>query len=164
MRLKQRVGYRFVKGDLKFTPKTLLSQTAINFAVGFVNSLAGVGPGVVLMVLMMKLNMHPMVAERTANLVAAVITCASSICAVYYGELPVDYAACFGLISVIATAYGMKLRDWILNKSGGSYSILVLLLFLMILTTFVSTSTLNLIAITGKVQAGEPVLVFKSYC
>jgi len=158
------VGYRFVKGDLKFTPKTLLTQSAINFAVGLVNSLAGVGPGVVLMVLMMKLNMHPVVAERTANFVATSITLSSAICAVYYEELPVDYAAVFGFISMIATTQGMKMREWMINKSGGRYSNLVLMLLVMILVTFVSTSTLNLIAILGKIEAGEPVLEFRSYC
>ena len=102
--MKLRVGYRFVKGDLKFTPKTLLTQSAICFVVGFVNSLAGVAPGVVLMVLMMKLGMHPEVAARTGSMVSTAICLSSAICAVYYGELPVDYAAVFAFTSMIATA------------------------------------------------------------
>ena len=56
------------------------------------------------------------------------------------------------------------MRDWMISKSGGRYSNLVLMLLLVILVTFVSTSTLNLIAISGKMQAGEPVLEFRSYC
>ena len=58
----------------------------------------------------------------------------------------------------------MTLRNWILKNCGGRYSVLVLLLFLMICATFLSTTTLNLMAITAKVKAGEPVLEFRSYC
>jgi len=41
---------------------------------------------------------------------------------------------------------------------------MVLLLLLIILTTFTSTSTLNLLDILSKIEAGEPVLDFRSYC
>ena len=162
--MKKKVGYKFVKGDLRYTAKTLVTQNAVNFAVGFANALAGVGPGVMLQVIMMKMNMHPMVAERTGNLVAGVITTSSSICALYYQELPMDYGAVFGISAIIATTQGMTLRNWILKKSGDRYSVLVLLLFLMICCTFFSTTTLNLMDITTKMKAGEPVLEFRSYC
>ena len=102
--MKKKVGFRFVKGDLKYTTKTLITQNVVNFAVGFSNALAGVGPGVMLQVIMMKMNMHPMVAERTGNLVAGVITTSSSICALYYQELPLDYGAVFGISAIIATS------------------------------------------------------------
>ena len=112
LKLKQRVGFKFVKGDLKYTPKMLLGISTMTFCVGFANALAGVGPGVMLQVLMMKkLSMHPMVAERTGNLLAGIITTSAFICAYYYGELPLGYGAVFGLTASIGTAKGMGLRD-----------------------------------------------------
>ena len=108
--------------------------------------------------------MHPIVSERTSNLVASVITCAAAICSVYYEELPVDYGILFGLISMIAAVIGMRCQGEILRKSGGRYSILVLMLFVMVLVTFVGTTALNLVTITEKAKAGLPILKFKSYC
>ena len=90
----------------------LLGIATMTFCVGFANALAGVGPGVMLQVLMMKkLSMHPMVAERTGNLLAGIITTSAFICAYYYGELPLGYGAVFGLTASIGTAKGMGLRD-----------------------------------------------------
>ena len=78
--------------------------------------------------------------------------------------MPVDYGAMFGLISMIAAVIGMRLQADILRKTGGRYSILVLILFIMILVTFVATTSLNLVTISEKASAGLPVLKFKSYC
>ena len=78
--------------------------------------------------------------------------------------MPVDYGAMFGLISMIAAVIGMRLQGDILRKSGGRYSILVLILFIMILVTFVATTTLNLVTISEKAKAGLPLFEFKSYC
>jgi len=78
--------------------------------------------------------------------------------------MPVDYGAMFGLISMIAAVIGMRLQADILRKTGGRYSILVLILFIMILVTFVATTSLNMVTISEKANAGLPVLKFKSYC
>ena len=142
--LKKKLGYEFVTGDLDCTPKILFRVALTAFAVGFANALAGAGPGVMLQIEMLKMDIHPRVVERTANYVAFIMTLCSSMTAVFYNELPVDYALVFGLMSMIATMLGTVLRDVVINKTQGRGSILVLMLFIMIILTFISTTSISL--------------------
>ena len=103
-------------GDLNCTPKMLLKVALTAFLVGIANALAGVGPGVMLQIEMLKMNIHPRVVERTANYIAFIMTLCSSMTAVFYNELPLDYAIVFGLMSMIATLIGKVLRDVIIDK------------------------------------------------
>ena len=162
--LKKKVGYEFVAGDLDCTPKILFKVALTAFVVGFANALAGVGPGVMLQIEMLKMDIHPRVVERTANYIAFIMTLCSSMTAVFYDELPMDYAIVFGLMSMIATILGTMFRDVIIKKYQGRSAILVLLLFFMIIVTFISTTSISLHQIILKQEAGEKILEFKSYC
>ncbi len=142
----------------------LLKVALTAFLVGFANALAGVGPGVMLQIEMLKMDIHPRVVERTANYIAFIMTLCSSITAVFYDKLPLDYAVVFGLMSMIATVLGKVFRDVIIEKQQGRSAILVLLLFLMIVATFISTTSISLNQFIQKQQASQKIFQFKSYC
>ncbi len=97
-----------------------------------------------LQVIMLKNNMQTKVVDRTANMVACFITFSSTASAAFYGELPVDYAIVIALMSMIATVIGTWMREVVLAKMQGRYSCLVLMLFILIVITFISSASINL--------------------
>jgi len=103
-KLKVHVNYTFVEGDLKYTPKVMFSLAVMTFFVGFSNACAGVAPGIFLQVIMISMGLHPLVSERTCNYIACSVSCTAGISAIYYKQMPYDYALAFSLISMFATA------------------------------------------------------------
>ncbi len=103
-----------------------------------------------LQVIMLKNNMQPKVVDRTANMIACFITATSTASAAFYGELPVGYAIVIALMSMIATVMGTWMREVVLVKTKGRYSCLVLMLFILIVVTFISSASLNLQKIIEK--------------
>jgi len=99
-----KVNYTFVEGDLKYTPKLMFSLALGTFFVGFSNAAAGVAPGILLQVVMLSMGLHPQVSERTCNFIATSVSCTAGISAIYYKQMPYDYALAFSLISMFATA------------------------------------------------------------
>ena len=112
------------------------------------------------MTIMLKNNMQPKVADRTANFLASIITGSSAASAAFYGELPVDYAIVIALMSIIATIIGLWIRELVLVKTQGRYSFLVLLLFIVIVIIFISSASLNVYKTIEKLQTGQPILQF----
>ncbi len=77
-------------------------------------------------------------------MIACFITGTSTVSAAFYGELPVGYAIVIALMSMIATVIGIWMREVVLVKTQGRYSCLVLMLFIVIVITFISSASINL--------------------
>ena len=62
---KKQIGYQFVLGDLKCTKYNVLLLTLTGFAIGMTAAITGIGPGVMVNAVLLRLDMHPRVAAET---------------------------------------------------------------------------------------------------
>lgn len=62
---KKQLGYEFVPGDFKCTTRNALGLTWLGCLFGFMTAMTGIGPGVMTNALMLKLDVHPLVAGET---------------------------------------------------------------------------------------------------
>ena len=64
-RLKRRLNYRYVEGDVEWTPRNTIIYPCICFFAGFFAGLFGVGGGIVKGPLMLEMGVNPLVASGT---------------------------------------------------------------------------------------------------
>ena len=62
---KKAIDYNFVPGDFKCTVRNVIVLPILAFAVGFVTAMSGVGSGIMLNTILLRLDLHPIVAVET---------------------------------------------------------------------------------------------------
>jgi uncharacterized membrane protein YfcA len=105
-RLKERLGYRYVEGDVAWDPVATIRYPAICAFAGFFAGLFGIGGGIVKGPLMLEMGVHPQVASATSATMILYTSFTATTSFIAFGLLTADYAIVLFLIGIAATAVG----------------------------------------------------------
>eukprot|EP00048_Salpingoeca_helianthica_P009770 m.140050 g.140050 ORF g.140050 m.140050 type:complete len:607 (+) comp14943_c0_seq3:3053-4873(+) len=104
--LKVQVGYRFLPGDIHYTPRrTLLLPLTIVLA-GFVAGYLGIGAGMIVGPFLLYLGLLPMVSTATTSYLTLFTSASATIQYISLGRVPVDYGVTLFLLSMAASLTG----------------------------------------------------------
>jgi len=103
---KQRVGYKYVEGDIQWDGRATIVYPAICCLAGFFAGMFGVGGGIVKGPLMLAMGIHPKVASASSACMILFTSFTATTSFFVFGLLDEQYApVCFG-IGFIATYFG----------------------------------------------------------
>ncbi|CAM9892090.1 unnamed protein product [Ascophyllum nodosum] len=105
-RLKTRINYRYVEGDVEWNPVNTLRYPAVCFFAGFFAGLFGVGGGIVKGPLMLEMGVHPLVAAATSAVMILYTSFTATTSFMVFGLLQEDYAIALFVVGIAATAVG----------------------------------------------------------
>ena len=162
-RFKQHVGYDFKEGDYMWKTKDITKLMLISYLGGVLASLAGIGGGTIFGPLLLGINLHPKVSSATAMNLVLYLALGNVIQYMIGGYMPYLYMIWMALFVVIATLLGQKILKKMINRSGRS-SVIVLILLGVILLAISMTVVFDSISIAKDVRNKVPVWEFGSVC
>ena len=89
---KARTNYKYVKGDIRWSPSNTLKYPAICTVAGFVAGMFGVGGGIVKGPLMLAMNVHPVVSGATSATMILYTSFTATTSFLTFGLVVYDYA------------------------------------------------------------------------
>ena len=104
--LKKRLGYKYRKGDVEWTPANTIIYPCICFFAGFFAGLFGVGGGIVKGPLMLQMGVNPLVASATVAVMIMYTSIAATTMFIAFGTLTWDYAIFLFILGLLATVVG----------------------------------------------------------
>ena len=161
---KKQIGYLFVPGDLKCTNKNAIILTLLGCLIGIISAITGLGAGVMINVILLRLDIHPRVAAETGQFMGLPIGWGAAICMLIYGQLRIDYAIVQGILTIVATHIGIQLQDLTVKRSGGKYQYQVLFMVITVILVCVSSASITALTINERNSQGLPIFRFESYC
>ena len=81
---KKAIDYSFVPGDFKCTVRNVIELPIFAFAVGFITAMSGIGPGIMLNTFLLRLDVHPIVAVETGQILGSYVAVGATICMIIY--------------------------------------------------------------------------------
>ncbi|KAJ1434000.1 sulfite exporter TauE/SafE-domain-containing protein [Ochromonadaceae sp. CCMP2298] len=105
-RLKMRLGYRYMKGDVEWNPTNTIVYPCICFFAGFFAGLFGVGGGIVKGPLMLQMGVNPLVASGTVAVMIMYTSVAATTMFIAFGTLTWDYAMFLFVVGLLSTVVG----------------------------------------------------------
>ena len=105
---KKEIGYQFVPGDLKCTGSNVAKLSLVGCIIGFITALTGIGAGVMTNAVLLRLDVHPLVASETGQAMGGLISFSASLCSLIYGQLKPDYGLVQAALAIIGTLIGMQ--------------------------------------------------------
>ena len=142
----------------------MIKLPAMAFCIGFLTALSGIGPGVMVNAVLLKLDVHPRVATETGQLFGVYVGFRATICMLIYGQIKVDYSFVLNIMTILGTIFGMSIQNMIVERSGGKYQYTVLVMSITVAIVLVSSSSLTIATIIQKHHEGVNILEFKGYC
>lgn len=122
---KKRLGYRFVAGDVEWTPKNTIKYPAMCFFAGFFAGMFGVGGGIIKGPLMLEMGVEPQVSAATSAVMIFFTSLTASTSFWVFGLVTMDYAVVLFVLGLIATAVGQVGVGYLVKKyNRTSYIIL----------------------------------------
>lgn len=122
---KKRLGYRFVAGDVEWSPKNTIKYPALCFFAGFFAGMFGVGGGIIKGPLMLEMGVDPQVSAATSAVMIFFTSLTASTSFWVFGLVRVDYAVPLFVLGLIATAIGQVGVGYLVKKyNRTSYIIL----------------------------------------
>ena len=91
-KLKQRVNYQFVKGDIEWTPSVIVRMLVIAILGGLLSSYVGLGGGIIFGPVMLEFGVHPRVSSSTSMYMVMLSTFVAVVQFFFMGVLPLDYS------------------------------------------------------------------------
>lgn len=115
-KLKKRLRYKFLEGDVEWNPINTITYPCICFFAGFFAGLFGIGGGIVKGPLMLHMGVHPLVASATVAVMIMFTSVAATTMFIAFGTLTWDYAWYFFVIGLLATTVGQFGVSYLVNK------------------------------------------------
>eukprot|EP00752_Nemacystus_decipiens_P012021 g10656.t1 len=115
-RLKAELGFKYVEGDVEWTPLNTVRYPCICFFAGFFAGMFGVGGGIVKGPLMLEMGVHPMVSASTSAVMILYTSFTATTSFIVFGLLKVDYAVPLFFLGLVATAAGQHGTDYLIAK------------------------------------------------
>lgn len=114
--LKGRLRYRYLEGDIEWTPYNTLVYPAICFFAGFFAGMFGIGGGVVKGPLMLQMGVHPMVASATVAVMIMFTSVSATAMYIVFGTLQWDYGYFLFIAGLISTVIGQFGVSYLVDK------------------------------------------------
>lgn len=115
-RLKQRLRYPYVPGDVEWNERNTVVYPCICFFAGIFAGMFGVGGGIVKGPLMLQMGVHPLVTSATVAVMIMFTSVAATAMFMAFGTLKWDYAAYFFVVGLAATAVGQYGVSYLVEK------------------------------------------------
>jgi len=104
--LKQKIGYKYVEGDIRWDGRSTIVYPCICCLAGFFAGMFGIGGGIVKGPLMLAMEVHPAVASATSASMILFTSFTATTSFFVFGLLDPQYGpVCFG-IGFVATYFG----------------------------------------------------------
>eukprot|EP00934_Nitzschia_sp_Nitz4_P008185 Nitzschia sp. Nitz4//scaffold102_size76354//36818//38526//NITZ4_005633-RA/size76354-snap-gene-0.126-mRNA-1//1//CDS//3329532252//8175//frame0 len=104
--VKQRVGYKYLEGDIQWNARNTIVYPVICCLAGFFAGMFGVGGGIVKGPLMLAMGVHPKVASASSACMILFTSFTATTSFIVFGLLDEEYAfVCFA-IGFVATYFG----------------------------------------------------------
>lgn len=113
---KERCGYNYVDGDIKWTPTATILYPIICTLAGFFAGMFGVGGGIVKGPLMLAMGVHPQVSSASSACMILFTSFTATTSFVVFGLLIPDYAAICIIIGFISTLIGQVVLNYLMAK------------------------------------------------
>ncbi|CAB9522502.1 Sulfite exporter TauE/SafE family protein [Seminavis robusta] len=141
-KIKQRVGYQYVEGDIKWDARATIVYPCVCCLAGFFAGMFGVGGGIVKGPLMLAMGVHPAVSSASSACMILFTSFTATTSFVVFGLLVQDYAIVCFLLGFFATFIGQVGLAYLMKKSQRNsyiaFSIGGVVLLSAILMTFQS--------------------------
>lgn len=162
-RMKTEVGYQFIEGDLKATPKNLSSMIAVSFFGSIFASFSGLGPGMVFCPALIMIGIESQVGTATGMYLTMFTTLASTIQMVIHKRIKLDYAGYVLAMTASGTLIGLFFQRYMVD----TYKRVSYQNFVLVSTFFLSCALavfLNIPIIIHQSEVGEELFMLADYC
>lgn len=113
---KERCGYQYVEGDIKWDSRTTIIYPIICALAGFFAGMFGVGGGIVKGPLMLAMGVHPKVSSASSATMIFFTSFTATTSFIVFGLLVPDYAFVCLFIGFTATYVGQIVLYYLMNK------------------------------------------------
>jgi len=114
--LKERCGYQYIEGDIKWDSKATIIYPVVCALAGFFAGMFGVGGGIVKGPLMLGMGVHPKVASASSATMIFFTSFTATTSFMVFGLLVPDYAFVCLFIGFTATYVGQIVLYYLMNK------------------------------------------------
>jgi len=115
-RLKKRLRYKYITGDVEWNERNTIVYPCICFFAGLCAGMFGIGGGIVKGPLMLQMGVHPMVASNTCAVMIMFTSVAATAMFIAFGTLTWDYGIFLFIIGLISTALGQYGVSYLVEK------------------------------------------------
>ncbi|KAL3763512.1 hypothetical protein ACHAWU_009196 [Discostella pseudostelligera] len=115
-RMKERCGYPYVEGDIKWDSRATIVYPIICSAAGFCAGMFGIGGGIVKGPLMLAMGVHPKVASAASACMILLTAFAATTSFMVFGLLDYEYAGICMVLGFIATFVGQIGLSYLMQK------------------------------------------------
>ena len=115
-RVKRRVRYKYVEGDVEWNERNTLIYPFLCIFAGFCAGMFGVGGGIVKGPLMLEMGVHPLVASGTVAVMIFMTSVSATTSYMAFGTLTYDYAYFLFFFGLVATAVGQLGVGYLVKK------------------------------------------------
>jgi Sulfite exporter TauE/SafE len=150
-KLKRRVNYKFLAGDIEWNEKNTVIYPSLCFFAGFFAGMFGVGGGIVKGPLMLQMGVHPLVASGTTAVMIMFTSVAATTMFIAFGTLTWDYAWFLFVVGLITTTVGQFGVGYLVDKYK-RYSYISMSIGAVVL---ISTVLMGLQSIFSLIEAQE---------
>ena len=113
---KERSGYKYVEGDIKWNRHSTILYPVICTAAGFFAGMFGVGGGIVKGPLMLAMGVHPKVSSASSACMILFTSFTATSSFIVFGLLIHDYAVICLIIGFCATYFGQISLYYLMSK------------------------------------------------
>ena len=145
---KQIIGYDFDTNDLKWRKGTIFIVTSAGFTAGLAAGIVGVGGGLVMNPVMLKLGMRPEVSTATSSFMVFFTASISVLQYAIAGKVNFDYGMWTVMFSLVGSCLGIMVLRRVVDKYKRS-SIIVMLLAILLGSCFIIIPTYGLLKYLG---------------
>lgn len=115
-KIKERCGYPYVEGDIKWDSRATIVYPIICSAAGFCAGMFGIGGGIVKGPLMLAMGVHPKVASAASACMILLTAFAATTSFMVFGLLDYEYAGICLVLGFIATFVGQIGLSYLMQK------------------------------------------------
>ena len=156
---KNELGYDFDKNDLKWTKKNIFIVSFSGFVAGLAAGIIGVGGGLVMNPVLLRLELRPEVSTATSSFMVLFTSTISMLQYAIAGKLNIFYGLWTVVFSLIGSCLGILVIKKLVDKYKRS-SIIVMLLALIMAACAVIIPTYGILNyLNSKTEDG-----FKNFC
>lgn len=138
-RAKERLGYVFHEGDVKWTVKNVVFYPMIAAFAGAVAALVGIGGGMIKGPLLLGLGLNAHVATSTSSFMIVFTASMSSIQYYFFDRLPLDYAGLLGVTGFLASIVGQM----VVGLPARRYKLTFIVIFAVAIASTIATVLLG---------------------
>jgi len=159
---KCRSHYKFVQGDIRWTPKDTLVTSLLSLSAGILSSLLGIGGGMILSPVMLELNVIAPVTAATASYMILFTSLSACVQFAVLNRILWDYGGIFTVVGFISAIVGQTVLNWLVAKYNKKSFIVFCIVIIIGLSAILLTVTGSMRVVAQ--LTNDAYMGFNSYC